>query len=100
MTSKLKAGVIGVGSLGRYHAQKYAAMQGVELYGVADLDLARAQGVAAELSCHAMSDFRALLANVDLLSVVVPTEAHFEVAQACLESGVHTLVEKPIPRTL
>jgi len=100
MKKPLRAGVIGVGSLGRYHAQKYAALPSVELYGVADLDQARARSVADETGCRALTDAAALLPHVDLVSVVVPTEAHFEVAAACLEAGVHTLVEKPIARTL
>ena len=100
MTKQLRAGVIGVGSLGRYHAQKYAALEGVELFGVADQDYARAQSVASETGCLAVRDAAELLRHVDLVSVVVPTEAHFEVAGACLEAGVHTLVEKPIARTL
>jgi predicted dehydrogenase len=99
-TTTLKAAVIGVGSLGRYHAQKYAAIPGVELYGVADLDDARAAAIAKELGCRAMTDYTDLLPHVDLVSVVVPTEAHFEVASACLEARLHVLVEKPITRTL
>lgn len=100
MTKAIRAAVIGVGSLGRYHAQKYATLAGVELYGVADLDLARAKSVARDLGCHAADDPAELLPHVDIASVVVPTEAHFEVAQQCLEAGVHVLVEKPISRTL
>ena len=98
--STLRAAVVGVGSLGRYHAQKYAALNGVELYGVADLDAARAEAVATEFGCRSFGEFRDMLRNVDIVSVVVPTEAHYEVARACLEAGVHTLVEKPITRTL
>jgi predicted dehydrogenase len=41
-----------------------------------------------------------LLPHLDIVSVAVPTEAHAEVVGACLEAGVHTLVEKPISRTL
>lgn len=100
MTKTLRAAVVGVGSLGHYHAQKYAALAGVELYGVADLDLTRARSVAEGLGCRAVADLAELLPHVDMASVVVPTEAHFEVAQACLEAGVHVLVEKPITRTL
>jgi len=96
----LRAAVIGVGSLGRYHAQKYAALDGVELHAVADLDAARATAVAAELGCRGVTDYRELLPDVDLVSVVVPTEAHCAVASACLEAGAHVLVEKPIARTL
>jgi predicted dehydrogenase len=100
MSAKLKAAVIGVGSLGRYHAQKYAALDGVDLYAVSDLVAERAQQIAESLGCRAVQDFRSVLSEVDLVSVVVPTEAHFEVATACLEAGVHTLVEKPITRSL
>jgi predicted dehydrogenase len=99
-TKRLRAAVIGVGSLGHYHAQKYAAAQDVELYGVADIDHARATQIANEHGCRAVTDFRDLLPRVDIVSVVVPTEAHFEVASACLEAGVHALVEKPIARSL
>ena len=100
MNRKLRAAVIGVGSLGRYHAQKYAALDGVELCGVADLDDGLAQSVASELACRGVRDFRELLPHVDIVSVVVPTEAHYEVARACIEAGVHALIEKPITRTL
>ncbi len=47
MTKIIKAGVIGVGYLGRFHAQKYAAIDGVELVGVADIDKSQADKVAA-----------------------------------------------------
>jgi predicted dehydrogenase len=96
----LRAAVIGVGALGRWHAHKYAAMQDVELHGVADLDGLRARAIAAEHAVRSTTDFRELLPHVDLVSVVVPTEAHFDVARSCLESGVHVLIEKPISRSL
>jgi predicted dehydrogenase len=96
----LRAGVLGVGSLGRYHAQKYAALPGVELYGVVDTIEERSRAIAAELGCRSIVDPVELLAHVDLVSVVVPTEAHYEVASVCLEAGVHVLVEKPVTRTL
>src|SRR3982751_2960276 len=99
-SKKLRAGVIGVGVLGRYHAQKYATISDVELCGVADIDENRARAIASEVGCRAVRDYTALLPELDLVSVVVPTEAHFEVASACLEAGVHVLVEKPITRTL
>lgn len=97
---KLRAAVIGVGSLGRYHAQKYAALDGVEFCGVADLDPDRARSVGEQYGVRGVRDCRELLGGVDIASIVVPTEAHFEVASACLEAGVHVLVEKPITRSL
>lgn len=93
--------MIGVGYLGRLHAQKYAALDGVNLVAVADADPQRARQVAAELGTRPVDDFRTLLAGeIHLASIVVPTERHFEVAQACLEGGVHVLVEKPMTETL
>ncbi|MGZ5159165.1 MAG: Gfo/Idh/MocA family protein [Burkholderiales bacterium] len=100
MTSKLKAAVVGVGSLGRWHVQKYAALDGVELFGVADVDTQRARDAAGQYGARAVEDFKDLLDEVDLVSVVVPTEAHYEVARACLDAGVHVLVEKPITSSL
>ncbi|MEO5347227.1 MAG: Gfo/Idh/MocA family oxidoreductase [Magnetococcus sp. YQC-9] len=96
----LRAAVIGVGYLGRFHAQKYARIAGVELVGVADLHPERAAKVADELKVAAVSDFRELLSRVDMVSVVTETESHFQVVKPCLEAGVHVLVEKPITSTL
>ncbi len=96
---RLRAAVIGVGYLGRFHAQKYLALPEVELVAVVDSDRARAKQIGAELNVRAESDLREVLPGVDLASVAVPTEQHYAVAKACLEAGVHVLVEKPVSRT-
>lgn len=98
--SELLAAVVGVGYLGRFHAQKYAALPGVELIGVVDTDLAAAERVGAEVGCPAFADYRELLERVDLASIVVPTQAHFEVARDFIRAGRHVLVEKPITETV
>jgi predicted dehydrogenase len=100
MSTPLRAAVIGAGYLGNFHAQKYAALEGVQLAGVVDIDEARARAVAQRVNAPAFSDYRPLLGALDVASIVVPTEAHFEVARACLEAGVHILVEKPVTRTV
>jgi predicted dehydrogenase len=92
--------VIGVGYLGRFHAQKYRELAGSELVAVVDSVPEAAQKVATELGVSAFSDYRELLGKVDALSIVVPTPQHFAVAEACLEQGIHVLVEKPITETL
>jgi predicted dehydrogenase len=96
----LRAAVIGAGRLGRHHAAKYAESPDLELVAVADLSEPIARDVAARFGCRAVRDFRAVLDGVDLVSIAVPTEHHLEVARACLEAGVHVLVEKPIARTV
>jgi predicted dehydrogenase len=97
---RLRAGVIGVGYLGRFHAQKYALLENVDLVGVADVSRKRAEEVAAEVGTAAFTDYRELLARVDLVSIVVPTQYHFPVAKECLEAGCHILLEKPVTQTV
>jgi predicted dehydrogenase len=92
----LKAGVIGVGYLGRFHAQKYALLPETELVGVMDIDPQRAAEIAAECGTKVFADYRDLLREVDLVSLAVPTHEHFSIARDCLESGRHLLIEKPI----
>ncbi len=57
------------------------------------------KAVAAELGSQALADYRGLLGKVDAVSVVTPTPAHFEIADAFLAAGAHVLVEKPITET-
>lgn len=96
----LKAGVIGVGYLGRFHADKYAALPDVDLVGVADVNPERAREVAAALHTRAFTDYRELLPLVEAVSVAVPTTVHFPVVRDCLEQGRQVLVEKPLATTV
>src|SRR5207302_1355230 len=98
--TRLRAAVIGVGYLGRFHAEKYAANSGAELVAVADIDPARARAVAAALGVEAVTDHRALLGRIDCASVAVPTPLHHAVAGDLLEAGVDVLVEKPLTTTV
>src|SRR4051812_4822094 len=98
--SRTRVAVIGVGYLGRFHAQKYAALPACELVGVVDREAAARDAVAAELGVPACADFRELLGKVDAVSVVTHTPLHFEIAAAFLAAGAHVLVEKPMTETL
>jgi len=97
---KLRAGVIGVGYLGTFHAQKYAAMEHVDLVGIVDADRDRAEKLAGQLGTRAYGSHRELLGNVDAVSVVVPTQDHYTVSMDFLENDVDVLIEKPITTTL
>jgi predicted dehydrogenase len=96
---KIRAAVVGVGYLGRFHAQKYALLTDCSLVGVVDREAQTAARVAAEVHAPAYSDYRELLGKVDAVSVVTPTPTHYDIAHAFLESGAHVLVEKPITAT-
>ncbi len=96
---KIKTAVIGVGYLGRLHAQKYATLEASELVGVYDADPARAAIVAAEFNTSAFSDMGGLLGKAEAVSVVTPTEHHYRVGMEALSRGVHVMMEKPITTT-
>ena len=99
-SEKLKAAVIGVGYLGRYHAQKYQLNPDVNLVGVVDTDAETAAQVAEEVGTQAFTDYREALPMVDLFSIVVPTRDHYAVAKGCFDAGCHVLLEKPVTRTV
>jgi predicted dehydrogenase len=96
---KIRAAVIGVGYLGRFHAQKYAQAEDCELLAVVDSRQEAREKVAAEVGAHAVADYRELLGKVDAVSIVTPTPAHFPIARDFLNAGAHVLVEKPITET-
>jgi predicted dehydrogenase len=97
---KIRAAVIGVGYLGRFHAQKYAQAAHCELVAVSDERQEARDKVAAEVGARSVADYRELLGAVDAVSVVTPTPAHFSIARDFLAAGAHVLVEKPITETL
>ncbi len=96
----LRAGVVGVGHLGQHHARLYATLPDVTLVGVTDRDRGRAELIASRHGARAFETVSDLLPGVDVVSVAVPTSAHYEVARACLEAGKHVLVEKPLAARL
>jgi len=96
----MRTAVIGVGYLGRFHAQKYATLPGSELIAIADPNPSAGAAVGAELGVPAYTDYRELLGRVDAVSVVTPTPTHHAIARDFLEAGAHVLVEKPMTVTV
>lgn len=97
--STLRAGLIGLGMMGRHHARVLRGLEGVELVGVADASAAEGSGdphgVAAGL--EVLPDVEKLLAvGIDLAVVAVPTGFHEEIGLTLADAGVHTLIEKPL----
>ncbi|MCB0349934.1 MAG: Gfo/Idh/MocA family oxidoreductase [Bdellovibrionales bacterium] len=93
---KMRAAVVGVGYLGRFHAQKYKALPQVELVGVFDANISRAEEVAAELQVAVIRELKDLVGQVDAVTVAATTSAHFEICKFLLENNIHVNVEKPI----
>jgi len=100
MSTPLKVGVVGVGYLGRFHAEKYAGLPETRLVGVADLAWERARDVARAFGTQAFAEYRRLFAEVEAVSVAVNTRDHHLVVREALDAGLHVLVEKPIASTV
>jgi predicted dehydrogenase len=96
----IRCAVVGVGYLGRFHAQKYKAIENVELVGVSDANPARAKEVALELGVKAFDRYQDLIGKVDAVTVAASTQSHFEITKFFLENGVHVNVEKPMTVTI
>ncbi|MFH1416281.1 MAG: Gfo/Idh/MocA family oxidoreductase [Elusimicrobiota bacterium] len=96
MDENIRVGVVGVGHLGRHHARIYSELDGCELKGVSDIDETTGRKLAEKYNTAYYSDYRELISEVDAVSIVTPTETHYQIAMDFLEKGVNTLVEKPI----
>lgn len=98
--TKLRTGVVGVGYLGKFHAEKYACLEEVEFSGVADINPERAESVSARHNVAAYTDHRALFTEVEAVSIAVPTCLHHQIAKDFLTRGIDVLIEKPIAASL
>jgi len=97
---KLKAAVVGVGYLGRFHAQKYKAHPQVELVGVYDLNKEQAHKVADELQVTCFNQLEDIYGKIDIATIACSTQGHYEVAEKLLRNKIHLNIEKPITAEL
>lgn len=96
----IRVGVIGTGVMGERHCRVCANLPRVDLVGIADLNEARGQEVADRYETTYYRDFRQLLPRLDAVTIATSTDSHFDLAKACLEQGLHVMVEKPITETI
>ncbi len=97
---KIKVAVIGAGKMGTHHARALSKAAGVELVGVCDTNVWKAQLAAWQSNTVAVRDYKDVLGRVDAAVIAVPTPMHYEVGKAVLESGAHCLIEKPLASTV
>jgi predicted dehydrogenase len=93
---KINCAVVGVGYLGKFHADKYTVMPNANLVAVCDSDGERAKEIAEKHNVEAFTDYHELVGKIDAVSIAVPTFLHYEVTKFFLENGIHVLLEKPI----
>jgi predicted dehydrogenase len=99
MVEALRAGVVGAGVFGGYHAGKYASLPGVEFVGVLDMDGARAEALAGKHGVQAFTDLDAFFDRLDVVTIAAPAVVHAALAEAALWRGLHVYVEKPLALT-
>ena len=99
-SSKIRVAVVGAGKMGTYHAKALSKAADVELVGVCDTNIWKAQYAAWQSNTVAVRDYRDVLSRVDAVVVAVPTTLHHEVGRAVLEAGAHCLIEKPLAESL
>lgn len=96
----LKAGVIGAGVFGGYHAGKYAALPDVDFVGVYDTHAERAEALAGKHGAKGFAHLKDFFADLDVVTVAAPAVTHATLAEAALELGLHAYVEKPLALTV
>jgi UDP-N-acetylglucosamine 3-dehydrogenase len=90
----LRAGLVGLGMMGRHHARVLASLDGVELVAVADAAGDPHRAAAGRPVLAGVEELVA--AGIDYAVVAVPTAMHEEVGTALADAGVHALIEKPL----
>ena len=101
---QLKIAIVGVGSMGTNHLRVLRDLdkEGVQLVGIAEPNEVVLAHAMKSFHVAGYTDYRKMVAETkpDLVSIVVPTEMHFEVASFMIEAGANVLIEKPITSTL
>jgi predicted dehydrogenase len=96
----IRVGVIGVGNMGQHHTRVLSRFKDVELVGVSDVNVERGLDTAGKYRIRFFEEYQELLNHVDAVCVAVPTRLHHAVGMACLQAGVHVLIEKPIAASI
>ena len=94
--SRIRAGVVGTGSIGKNHARILTELPGCEFSAIYDTNIETAREMAARHGAKACASIEEFASLVDAATVATPTPTHFAIGKFLLESGRHVLVEKPI----
>jgi len=92
----IRAGVIGLGHIGKNHARVLAELLGADFTAVYDIDRGAAEEIAATCQARVAESLDEFADLVDAVCLATPTPTHYELGKALLERGKHLLVEKPI----
>lgn len=97
----MKVGVIGTGNMGENHVRTYLSLHDhCQLVGIYDNDEKKRHQIADRYKVEPFQSIDDLLKAVDAVSIVTPTEFHYDIGLACIKHNVHMLMEKPITSTV
>jgi UDP-N-acetylglucosamine 3-dehydrogenase len=98
----LRAGVIGLGAMGRHHVRVYNDLPSIDLVAVADVSAGAVDRTVAQYGVRGHTSIDGMLDSerLDVVSIVVPTSLHHDVVLKAIDRGVNVLVEKPIASTV
>lgn len=103
LTQKLKFGIIGVGAIGRHHAENLARnIPNTTLVAIADSYVTAAKDVAAKLGVEKVyADYNKMLDDpeVEAVAIAAPTFLKKEMVPAAARKQKHIFVEKPMSLT-
>jgi predicted dehydrogenase len=97
---KIKTAVIGVGYLGRHHVEQLLQIPEAEVVGIYDIRPEIMEELQRQHGVHTFLGLEEVFASAEAVSIVVPTQDHFEVASKALEAGCHIFIEKPISQSI
>ena len=97
----VRVGIVGAGHMGQTHAAILKADQRVEIMGVADFVVTKAEALATEVGAQPFRVVDELMdAGIDAIYVTTPNTRHVEVVIRALEQGIHVFSEKPMATSL
>ena len=99
MQKKVKIGVIGAGHLGKHHIKHLSNHSLVELVGFFDIDKKNATSVSQTFNIKNFDNEDDLIDLVEAISIITPTETHYDIAVKCLKKKKDVFIEKPITNT-
>lgn len=101
-SKRLRAAVIGVGSMGRHHVRNYSSIKNVELVGICDADKSISESLAKKFKVRHYTNYNEMLEveKPSLVSIAVPTKLHYKIALDVIRRKINLLIEKPITHNI
>ena len=97
---KINIGVVGVGHLGEHHVKHLQSIESFNIIGFHDTNGKKAESISAKYRLNHYKNFNKLLEECDAVSIVTPTETHFDIGYKCIQSKKHVFIEKPITNSV